>query len=205
MRRAPRLLKTDILLVLATIVVAYLYLSPPGGIAVNERGEVQGLANSVREFLQGETFWISQLRRINSALYHELSAPQRWAELERKNKQVVYETEQMIEKIYQEQPSLRPSPSQRQAEALRKLADEIEVADELGRLASSHLTRISYLQSVLYAIIRNVPGIGKIGEWRKEGWDNKQIGDYLAPKIEEWTTAGFSDKDINEYLGITTK
>lgn len=104
----------------------------------------------------------------------------------------------MMEEIYVKNPALRPSRRQREAAALRKPADEIEVAD-------IHLKRIKYLQKILHVIIGKVSGIGKIGEWRKAGFDNKQIGDYLAPKIREWTEAGFSDKDINDYLGIGKK
>jgi len=118
--------KLIILFGLAILVVAYLYFSSPGEVVVNGTGEVLGLINNVRATLQGKRFWRGQLREVDSEIDKHLSDPQFMTETRRALDQVGRKTDQALEEVYKKNPEIRPSPAERQAEALRERADRIE-------------------------------------------------------------------------------
>ena len=149
MKLSANVTKAKVFLGLAILIIAYLYLSSPGKVVVDEAGDVKGLINTARAALQGENFWKNQLREVRSALQRELSEPQHMAELGREMNKMLSEVDQSMEKMYTEHPDMRPSPEKRQAEVLRKRADQIEQA-ELDRLIEKiRLERIAELRKIL--------------------------------------------------------
>jgi len=127
---------------------AYLYLSSPGKIAIDDRGKIVGLANQARETLQGKGFWENQLLEINKKLAWELGEPKRNAELNREFKEMDQELDREMEQMYREYPEMRPSASERKAEALRARADAIEDAEWDRELKQWHHEYLAELRRI---------------------------------------------------------
>ena len=91
--------------------------SPPKEIVVNSNGEIPGLLRKLSEKIHGNKFWESQLTKIHNEIIKEESMPFEQA----KRKQ---EFEEMMKKVYAENPNLKPKLTP--AEKLRRRADELE-------------------------------------------------------------------------------
>ena len=91
--------------------------SPPKEIVVNSNGEIPGLLRKLSEKIHGDKFWESQLTKIHNEIIKEESMPFEQA----KRKQ---EFEEMMKKVYAENPNLKPKLTP--AEKLRRRADELE-------------------------------------------------------------------------------
>ncbi len=134
-----KMTKIKVFFGLAVLIVAYLYFSSPNKVVVNKFGEVKGLVNNARYALQGKAFWKDQLREVISELQWELSEPQRQANQER-----------FREEMYRKHPDMRPfTPAERQAETLRKEADQIEHAEFYRFIEKIRLERIAELRKIL--------------------------------------------------------
>jgi sRNA-binding protein len=127
----------------------YLYFSSPGKVVVDNNGNVKGLINNVRASIQGKEFWKNQLKEVNSELEWERNEPQRQAKLDREMNQMFRELDQSMEEMYQEYPDMRPSAAERQAEALRDRADQIEQQEFDRYLEKLRLERIAELKIIL--------------------------------------------------------
>lgn len=137
------------------VVFLFLYFSSPGKVVVDEQGKVSGLINNARSLVQGPSFWEDQLLEVNSELDWHLKEPQRQAELQRELENMSREFDRSMEEFYREYPDMEPSAAERQAEALRERADQIE-QDELDRqLERLRLERIAELRNILPLIIEN--------------------------------------------------
>lgn len=135
-------------LAILVVVVAYLYFSSPGEVVVDEKGETVGMINKVRETLQGKEFWREQLREVDREIYNHISEPQRRAESSRDLDRALRQANQEMEEMYKKMPEARPSPAERQAEALRELADRIETAEVYRVLEVFQLERIEKLRNI---------------------------------------------------------
>lgn len=149
MKLLANVTKAKVFLGLAILIVAYLYVSSPGKVVVDEAGYVKGLMNTARAALQGKNFWKDQLREVHSDLQRELSEPHRKAELDREMNQMLREVDQSTEEMYRVHPDMRPSPEERQAEALRERADQIEQVEVDRFLEKIRLERIAELRKIL--------------------------------------------------------
>lgn len=137
------------------VIFLYLYFSSPGKVVVDTNGEVKGLTNNIRASLQGKGFWKNQLKEVNSELEWELGEPQRQEKLDHEMNQMFRELNQSMENMYRKYPDMRPSAYERQAEALRERADQIE-QQELDRyLENIRLKRIAELRSILLLVRAN--------------------------------------------------
>ena len=47
------------------LALAFFYFSQPGKLVVNNRGEIQGSVNNIRETIQGKKFWVEQLNAMD--------------------------------------------------------------------------------------------------------------------------------------------
>ncbi|MCA2997673.1 MAG: hypothetical protein ING75_03630 [Rhodocyclaceae bacterium] len=115
------------------LVVFYLAVTAPPKPAVGARGQVIGLENQAREFLQGRKFWQQQVVALNVAIEKEIQRIRDERINEQKMnaqlRQVAAETDKLMESL----PGPKPSPAQRVADDLRAQADQIE-ALELRRM-----------------------------------------------------------------------
>ena len=118
------------------LLVSYLYLSSPDRIVINDSGEIEGIINKARSTVQGKAFWEEQLHVAKSELEWELAEPERLAELERQENQKSKDLQKLFEEAYERFPEIRPSPTERLAEALRENADRIERASARKSLLS---------------------------------------------------------------------
>lgn len=133
----------------AASMIAYLALTTPDGLAIRSDGSVSGFFNILREKVQGQSFWQQQLDEARAALDWELAAPERQAEFNRRSALRSRSLDQTIEDMYQRHPSLRPSPAEQYAEALREEADRIEAAELDRRLEESRIRRIAELETIV--------------------------------------------------------
>lgn len=129
--------------------LAYLAFTSPNGLVVRSDGSASGFFNVLRAKIQGQSFWQHQLAKAQASLDWELSAPERQAEFNRKFALRSRSLDQTIEDMYQRHPSLRPSPAEQYAEALREEADRIEAAELDRRLEESRMTRIAELETIV--------------------------------------------------------
>lgn len=89
------------------------------------------------------------MARANASLQWELAAPERKAERERLMAARGAELDALAEERYQRMPSLRQSPAEKRAEALRAEADSIE-ANEFDRwLEERRLEKLNELQDII--------------------------------------------------------
>lgn len=134
------------------LIFLYLYFSSPGKIIVDKQGNIGGMINNVRELIQGKRFWRNQLIEVNSELESKLEAPQFQAKFNPEMNQMVREIDPSLKEIYQKYPDLKPSAAERQADALRERADQIE-QQELDRyLEKLRIERISELRKIFLIV-----------------------------------------------------
>jgi hypothetical protein len=143
--------KTKIKLVAGAmgVILIYLFLSSPDGVAVDRSGNVKGIFNVAREGLQGKRFWTNQVEVINAQLQWELSQPRRQAEMNREYGEAISEMDRSMEDMYKEFPEMRPSAAERRADSLREKAERIEDAEMARFLENARLQEMSKLQTIL--------------------------------------------------------
>lgn len=132
--------------------LAYLAFTSPDGLVIRSDGSVSGFFNIIRERIQGEGFRQQQLAEAKAALAWELAAPERRAARKRESAARDRLLDQKIDDMYQHHPSLRPSPAEEYAEALREEADRIEAAELDRRLEESRSRRITELEAIVEAL-----------------------------------------------------
>lgn len=137
---------------IGALVGAYVVFSSPDEIVVNDSGEVEGILNKIRANVQGGRFWIDQLDLLNADLEWELKEPQRQAEMEKEMRQMELEMKKENEEFYRQNPDLRPSRAEAQAERLRERADEIETTEydqEMEQMRIENIRRLRHLISIV--------------------------------------------------------
>lgn len=137
---------------ISALIGAYVVFSSPDEIVVNDSGEAEGVINNIRANVQGGRFWIDQLNLLNADLEWELKEPQRRAEMENEMKQMELEMKKEDEEYYRQNPDLRPSRTEVQAERLRERADEIEMAEferEMEQMRIENIRRLRHLISIV--------------------------------------------------------
>jgi hypothetical protein len=136
----------------AAIFAAYLLLSTPERLVVDQAGNVEGLANNGRLLLQGQRFWQDQLREATKALDRELTEPQRRAEGYRLEAELSAEMRRSDADYYRQHPEMRPTPGELKAQALREMADRIEEQEFDQMMEPSRLREIERLRAVLAVV-----------------------------------------------------
>lgn len=116
------------LLVLAVVSFAVLYWGP-SNVVVTKDGKVEGWLNKTRAYAQGQGFWEQQLDLVLKEVQYAADFPRQQAADDRAQVQWERENEAWEAEFYAENPDLRPSRVQAEAEELRARADAIEEAE----------------------------------------------------------------------------
>lgn len=130
------------------LLIAYIGLSSPVKVVIDEQGKIKGLVNEAREALQGKSFWETQLRLVQKEINWELGEPARKAKFDREMRQMEAEINREMREFYKEYPDMRPTSAERQAEALRERADAIEMAEIDRELEIMRRKRVAELRSI---------------------------------------------------------
>lgn len=118
---------TSLFVVSCSIFLLYFFVSVPDSVVLQSNGQLSGMGNEIRAFLQGKSFWQDQLSKLDQRVADLKEMPKRRDEVERELTKISKEAD---EKVYHENPELRPTPAQRRADALRARADAIEDTEE---------------------------------------------------------------------------
>ena len=127
----------------------YIAFSSPDDLDIDERGNIVGAFNHLRETAQGKSFWKDQLKFAESELKWEIDDPERMAQLDREMDGILDETDESMEEFYRDYPDMRPTKAERQVEALRDKADEIEQMELDKELEQMRRERISELRKII--------------------------------------------------------
>jgi hypothetical protein len=139
------------LLCLLAVGVCYLAFSTSGKVAVNEAGSVVGITNRARAVLQGKRFWVAQLREIDE-VRRKMAEPKMLVELDKRSDRIFRETEEKVERIYRENPQLRPTESEAKAAALQREASEVELAEFRRLVDDARSKRLQVLHEARHAV-----------------------------------------------------
>jgi hypothetical protein len=116
--------KITTILIVIIILFGYIYLSTPDKVVINEKGQVKGLINKGRAFLQGGKFWELQLKMADDR-YHKLLLPQVPSSLEM---QKLYNKLAEDERVLNEKMKPLYSTEEQMANSFRMKADSLDRA-----------------------------------------------------------------------------
>jgi hypothetical protein len=136
-------------LLIAVAGLAYVALSSPNEVVIDDRGRIDGFLNAARELIQGESFWEDQAHIAGRELQWELNEPSRMAELEREMHRLDADLDREMSEFYQQYPDMRPTNAERRAQRMRDRADAIEQAELDRELERLRLARIAELRKTL--------------------------------------------------------
>jgi hypothetical protein len=115
-----------LIFIVVVILGSYLYFSKPGGVAINEKGRVEGLVNKGRALVQQDKFWKRQLRLAteiyNKDIEPHLPSSNDMQELYRKMREAEKVLDEKMKPLYTEEEIL--------ANSLRIQADSIDRASK---------------------------------------------------------------------------
>jgi hypothetical protein len=141
------------LIIIAVLVVgSYIYVSKPDGVVVSEQGNVEGVVNKARAWMQGKRFWKLQLK-LATAKYNESIAPHLPSSAE---------MQELYRKLRKDQDALNEkmkplyTPEEQEANQLRIKADSIEMAGKwrsLDTAAVAVRTRDTEKYKILIPVI----------------------------------------------------
>lgn len=137
--------------------IAWICLADSGRIAVNEDGMITNKVDVWRECVQGRRFWQNQLNQIDQELRDLNAAPAQTFD-------PVVATQDwnaVMEKVYQEYPEVRPTPTQRRIEQLREQADALEFAEAERILAQMKERRLTELHRIRPRVVAKLQGGGR--------------------------------------------
>ena len=145
---------TKIFAALLLLTVIYIGFSTPGKVVINESGDITGIINIAREWIQGTSFWQGQLNTITTKINlikAESAQDEKW-KLE--DDRFFNKEKQENEKMYRDFPETRPSDAERQVQELRERANSIELAEWIRKEENERLERIAKLRKI-YSLIEN--------------------------------------------------
>ncbi|MBC8555427.1 MAG: hypothetical protein H8D23_37915 [Candidatus Brocadiales bacterium] len=134
----------------------YFYISTPDKVVVDQFGKVNGVINKYRELLQGEKFWIDQIKEVKSAISWHSNARDRSEQIhqifQKSDDRNELKNKKNMELLYEKYPEYRPSIEAQLAEQLRRQADELERQDQMAQLDRISQKKVHELRRVLTAI-----------------------------------------------------
>jgi hypothetical protein len=110
----------------SVIFCAYLFISKPDTVVVNEKGTAEGVINKARAIIQGDRFWKYQLK-IATELYNKEYKPQLPSSAEM---QALYGKIREDQRLLDEKMKVLFTPEEQLAKNLRMKADSIEVTSK---------------------------------------------------------------------------
>ena len=129
--------------------IVYLALSSPSHLVVSVHGDIIGITNVARAALQGRQFWQEQAQVAKAELKWTLVAPKLHAERKARIAELLKRTDQVLNEIYERHPNMNPSPAEKNAEALREEANEIEQVELDQILEQRRFKRIAELEIII--------------------------------------------------------
>lgn len=129
LHRAPLLTAAALLLL-----TAFLYFSNPERVSVNINGDISGITNQARSYLQGKGFWNKQLHLTNSEIEYCIDYPQKLSRLNNFKDEFIQSLEDNSPKIGISDEDMKRifpewdpnDPDRVQAKALRDEAEILE-------------------------------------------------------------------------------
>jgi hypothetical protein len=115
--------KAVVLFIALLIFCAYLFISKPDTVVINENGKVEGVINKGRAIIQGDRFWRYQLK-IATDLYNKNYTPQLPSSAEM---QSLYRKVREDQRLLDEKMKVLYTHEEQLAKDLRMKADSIEV------------------------------------------------------------------------------
>ncbi|MGB8492259.1 MAG: hypothetical protein WCE64_14485 [Bacteroidales bacterium] len=140
--------KAILLLSVVIILCGYLYLSRPDKVVINEKGNVEGLANKGKALIQGRHFWQLQLRMAKE-LYSKDTAPHLPSTTDI---QALYHNFREAENALNDKMKDLYTPEERMAEMYRIKADSLIRAGK-WRLADKIDERTRLMETEKYKTI----------------------------------------------------
>ena len=110
-------------LLAAFMTVAFL---PKFELDINEQCEPKGLDSRLKASMQGQRFWIRQLRYLERAIEDMEAIPGKVQELERTVRSTFAWMDSVNEDLYRRFPEMRPTPREAAARHLQREAESIE-------------------------------------------------------------------------------
>lgn len=129
--------------------IAYILLSSPTGIGLTKLGKPNGLINVLKEAAQGQSFWQDQEKAIAKKITSLNNQPAEDAKFEKEMAVYEQESRRDDEIFYRQYPDMRPSPTEKEAEALRERADAIEEKQLKKEMEQDRLDKLSELKHML--------------------------------------------------------
>lgn len=105
------------------ILCAYLFISKPDTIVINEKGNAEGLINKARAVIQGDRFWKYQLKMAKE-LYNKNYTPQLPSSADM---QSLYRKVRDDQRLLDEKMKVLYTQEERLAKDLRMKADSVEI------------------------------------------------------------------------------
>jgi hypothetical protein len=115
----------SILIIIVILVTgAYIFISNPDKIVVNEAGKAEGIINKARALLQGDRFWHLQLKLANEE-FEKVQAPRLPSSAEMQD---LYKKVREAQAALDEKMKVLYTPEEQEANLLRIRADSLERA-----------------------------------------------------------------------------
>jgi len=137
---------------IAFVLVTFILISGPKGVAVTNTGEPNSLINMIRESVWGRSFWIDQKEFIEHKILGLEIQPIEDAALAKEMRELDREFQAETEQLYREHPDLKPSEAEVRAESLRDEADRIEdmaLAEDLEQMRIEELKELRVILSFI--------------------------------------------------------
>ncbi len=123
----------------------YYVFSSPGSYAINNKCEINKFTNKIRYLVQGNYFWERQLRSIDSDV-NILKEVILTSHPDYKSNSVdTSDSEDMLKRLYQMNPDLRPTPAQLRSQELRDEADRLDAMETYLRRSDVNTKILNYL------------------------------------------------------------
>ena len=131
------------------LALLYLWLISPGKVVVDVNGTIDGMQNDIREKLQAQRFWSTQYELAVRERDSLLGQPERERKILQEIERIGNEVDASLERVYRDNPGLRPSVPSSRAKELRDAADRIEQADLDRVLDGFRRKRIGELSRII--------------------------------------------------------
>ena len=143
--------------VCAALFVVYISFSDPDGVCITESGDVTGVTNEMRRFVQDKSFWRMQLALAKDEIAAIDKSERKSAEINDRVLQMAFDTRAKELEMYEKYPNSRPSNASIAADELRKKADQIESNELRSTISERRAEKVSSLErkiEVMHARLR---------------------------------------------------
>jgi hypothetical protein len=141
-------------LLFVSVAIIFIF-STPSEVVVDKQGEIDGMLNNVRAYVQKEDFWLSQISVIDSAIFEKELIPQRLDEVKTLLDKTEMKTNKIIEDYYKKNPKSKPSKIKQKADELREMANDLEFNEKMNRFEIKRVKRIEELNEIKKFIKQN--------------------------------------------------